>query len=120
MKAADLSQEELRICALLYSTPNSMVFPIEIVLEKTFGMPPIAGTKLLPGSDKTLEGEWQKRPYFTAIQETIQSLIDKGLLVIQEEYKQYESNFYALDIREEYKDFFKELKTQIALGSILM
>ena len=141
MNIQDLSLEELKICSLLYSTPNSILRPLEIILCELFGvknlkvgedeMNPLEialeaflgvgnlkvkkGEIRLQRNAPIREGQWHEKLFYTAPQVVIQSLLDRKLLLAQEEDSQ---KFYILNKCKEFKEFFKELKVQIALGSI--
>lgn len=116
MNVKDLSLEELKICSLLYSTPNSILRPLEIALIEALGTEnlKLEDISLQPNAT-ILEGQWREKPFYTAPQIVIQSLTDKKLLLTREEDNQ---KFYILNKRKEFKEFFKELEIQIALGSI--
>ena len=107
------SIDELKICALLYSTPNSILFPLQVILNLSskyfidLGSPRMVWNTIL--------GTWHRKPICTVQRDIIESLAAKGLIQLQEEYGQ---KFYTLNTQEKHKEFFQELEMQIALGSI--
>jgi len=130
MNIQDLTLEELKICSLLYSTANSVLFPLEVIVHKDIGIPQdiiqsIAKNLGIPNlkaediqmrtNNTIFEGQWHGKTRYTAPQIVIQSLTDKGLLLEQEEDSQ---KVYTLNKSEKLKEFFKELEVQIALGAI--
>ena len=117
MTAQDLSPKELKTCAILYSTANSILFTNDALYSidnKCFYWLN-ADSINNRVENPIIIGKWFDRPFCSMSFKPLQSLILKGLLIPQEEHKQ---KFYVLNICEEFKEFFKELKVQIALGSI--
>ena len=121
MTAQDLSHRELKVCAFLYTTKDSILFASQTLLSMEIDTADIfenfnSELKIVEGlSEGSFHGIWYGKPFRATPLRLLQSLIRKGLLIPQEEYKQ---KFYVLNIREEFKEFFDELKVQIALGSI--
>lgn len=114
MNTQNLSLPELKICALLYSIPNTALFDTTTFLWmsdtefNTFRPMQLRGD--------TFKGTWYERPFCTTPGSIIDSLIAQGLIIAQEKHKH---TFYVLNIQEEkFKEFFKELDIQIALGSV--
>ena len=116
MTAQDLSLEELEICAGLYSGTDSVLFTTKSVMLMANGTWSIFDNSLKMWRDtNSFWGVWYGRTAYILPQRTIQPLVDRGLLIPQEEDKQ---KYYILNVSEKFKEFFKELKVQIALGSI--
>lgn len=109
-----VSIEELKVCALLYSIPNSIIMTLQDVLEAVnndfidLGPPEKIWNRIL--------GTWYHHPFCTSPKQTIDSLLIKKLIRCQEEHSK---KFYVLDIQDNHKKFLTELKMQIALGSVL-
>ncbi|KKM06875.1 hypothetical protein LCGC14_1739590 [marine sediment metagenome] len=113
MTAQDLSFKELQICALLYSTKNSVLFELQVFMYVTNGL---SGSII---HDKWVEnifnGTWYNKPFCTIHYDVILRLQSQRLIRRCEEHN---TVFYILDIRKENEKFFDELKVQIAIGSI--
>lgn len=115
MTAQDLSPEELKICAGLYSGINSVLFTTEFIISMDNETWATFDVSLEMWETNIFRGVWYGRTAYVWPQYKIQPLIDKGLLIPQEKGKQ---KYYILNISEKFKEFFKELEVQIALGSI--
>jgi hypothetical protein len=116
MIAQDLSSRELKTCALLYSTTNSILFTPSDILERALlehSVSSLFNKVKLQGD--TFIRTWYGRSVYTAPEETIQSLQDRKLLIMHKEQSQ---KFYVLNRHKKFNKFFKELEVQIALGSI--
>ena len=115
MTAQDLSPEELEICAGLYSGTSSVLFTTQSAMLMDNATWAAFDKALKMWKTDAFRGVWYGRTAYVWPQYAIQSLIDKGLLIPREKDKQI---FYILNVCEEFKEFFKELEVQIALGSI--
>lgn len=115
MTAQDLTPYELKTCALLYSDTGSIITNWKIFYEMNGAeFAPFMGV-MMPYNEPAYRGTWMGKPFYTADKTTIQLLTSQWLLIQRYGYK-YE--FYSLNIQNKHKEFFKELKVQIALGSI--
>ncbi len=113
--AQDLSPKELKICALLYSCENGVLFDFTKIVNMSSGeLIHFNGEMRLDGDE--FHGTWYGKPFHITLESTAQSLVLKKLLVPQ---KKHDLKFYVLTKRQKnFKEFFKELRIQIALGSI--
>ncbi|KKM06877.1 hypothetical protein LCGC14_1739610 [marine sediment metagenome] len=118
MTMQDLSPKELKICALLYSgSRESVLFDLAILFNMSnevfapFGN----GEASMIEGYRGFYGTWYRRPFYTTGRDTIQSLTARGVI---KRHKKCSIPFYTLNICEEHEEFFKELKIQIAIGSI--
>ena len=115
MTAQDLSSRELRICALLYSTENSILFDLGVLVRMNNELFASITGGMRWVEDNTFKGTWFRRPFCTTHYDTILRLQSQRLI---RRCKEYDEVFYVLDIRKEHEEFFKELKVQIAIGSL--
>ena len=93
----DISKDELQVCAILYKGPRG----ISIAVRGAYVI--------------LIVNEVRKRIYFAIPEKIVMSLFEKGLLISLETTKRI---FYILSPDETHPKFFKELKVQIALGTI--
>jgi len=115
MTAQNLSSPSLQICALLYYTEDSILFDRRILKEmqvEKFQEPFDSISNRYWG---VMKGTWYGIPCYGVSINIIIPLINNNLLVRCEERN---FTFYRLNVCEEHKEFFKEIKVQIALGLI--
>ena len=115
MTAQDLTLGELKICVGLYSGINSVLFTTEFIISMDNETWATFDVSLEMWETNIFRSVWYGRTAYVWPQYKIQPLIDKKLLLTREEDNQ---KFYILNKRKEFKEFFKELEIQIALGSI--
>jgi len=119
MTAQDLSPKELQVCALLYYTKNSILFEFMALLQLSMEHFPEPFDNFKLYNDIML-GTYCSDPIYGAADDIIDSLINKELikLVPTQKGRLNVPPFYTLNICDKFKEFFKELKVQTALGSI--
>ena len=116
MNPQNLSPGELQTCALLYTKANSVLFTTQTLLSISEAQFSFFSFNAGPNNDGIFQGTWYGKSFCIAPTTIIQSLYNKKLLMTQ---KEFEQEFYILNVYEEFKEFFKELEVQVALGSIL-
>lgn len=85
--------------ALLKATPDSILFSATTII--CWRGPGLFACALPGVKTNGSTGKWRGRPFFTADKETIQSLVDQGLLTAHIEYepdtkRKYKREFFTL------------------------
>jgi len=108
MTVQDLSPGELEICALLCRGPRCIWIRQHICFIKLY---PDESGNVIMAVDKVI---------FEVFPGIVTSLLAKGLLLtrIQSSYGKLELPYCYLVPDEVFPEFFKELKIQVALGSL--